>query len=117
MFSVSKRDMLREIFLVALFLSGLCFTSALIKQTDPPVTERNWYSLPGDVRFPTKEAIDALRSSVQGLVFDARDLESRPKPYWDGNYGQAPRAAVVVRPYGYADVALALTFVRRHRLR
>lgn len=35
----------------------------------------------------------------------------------DGNYGGAPRAAVVVKASGYADVALALAFVKRHRLR
>lgn len=71
---------------ILFFVVIICVASSSIRHaeaySEAPVTVDDWYSLPGDDRFPTVQAIEALRSSIQGEVFDSRDPESRPKPYW-----------------------------------
>ena len=85
------------------------------------ITSDNWYSLPGDELYPTRQEIQELRESIKGDVYDQESTFnqrlSRPPPWQDGCYGGAARPAVVVRVTGATDVSLAIAFARRHRLR
>ena len=114
LFSMQGLDMLRATF-------GADGEEEIVKveDDDPAQVEYKW-SLPGDTSWPSTEELEVLRENIDGSVYDARSVPSfasRPPPYWWGNIGSIPRPAVVVEVENEPDVAAALAFAKRAKLR